>query len=66
MPALLDDPDYHADVKRGVVPLAHAVGTDGASLRLALGSGPPLPRRRKKHPAAVASDSENTDASDAE
>ena len=68
-PALLDDPDYHADVKRGVVPLAHAVGADGASLCLALGSGPPPPpappqERRKKRAGAALSDSEESDASD--
>jgi len=34
-PAVLDDPEYHADVKRGVVVVAHAVGTDG-SLSLSL------------------------------
>jgi predicted amidophosphoribosyltransferase len=34
-PTVLDDPEYHADVKRGVVVVAHAVGTDG-SLSLSL------------------------------
>ena len=29
-PKVLDDPDYHADVRRGVVPLAHAFGPQGA------------------------------------
>jgi predicted amidophosphoribosyltransferase len=34
-PTVLDDREYHADVKRGVVVVAHAVGTDG-SLSLSL------------------------------
>ena len=34
-PTVLDDPDYHTDVKRGVVVVAHAVETDG-SLSLSL------------------------------
>ena len=29
-PKVLDDPDYHADVRRGVVLLAHVVGPQGA------------------------------------
>lgn len=33
-PALLDDPDYHAEVKRGAVLLAHALGPNGVALRL--------------------------------
>ena len=34
-PTVLDDREYHADVRRGVVVVAHAVGTDG-SLSLSL------------------------------
>jgi hypothetical protein len=38
-PKILDDPDYHADVRPGVLPLAHAVDSDGA-LRLSLSATP--------------------------
>ena len=33
-PKVLDDPDYHAEVRRGVVLLAHALGSEGITLRL--------------------------------
>ena len=38
-PRLLEDPDYHADVRRGVLPLAHAVDSEGAP-RLSLSATP--------------------------
>ena len=33
-PQRVDDPDYHPDVRRGVLPLAHKVSADGRSVRL--------------------------------
>lgn len=38
-PKVLDDPDYHADVRPSVLPLAHAVDVDG-TLRLSLSATP--------------------------
>ena len=36
-PQLVDDPGYHPDVRRGVLPLAHVVSADGRSVRLGAG-----------------------------
>jgi hypothetical protein len=59
-PALLDDPEYHAEVRRGAVPLTHVFGPLGA-VALKAASAPPVPltgKRKKQHPGAAESDSE--------
>ena len=38
-PQRLDDPDYHPDVRRAVLPLAHTVSADGRSVRLGTPGG---------------------------
>ena len=60
-PRLLDDPDYHADVRRGVVPLAHAFGPLGAVALKAPSAHPSSSSSSSSSSAryVVESDSEN-------